>query len=307
MKIIVTGGAGFIASHIVDEYIAAGHRVVIIDNLLKGFSKNLNPKAKFYKADITDLAMIEKIFKAEKPEIVNHHAAIAEVVLSVRDPIPTLTTNVLGTANLLLAFGHHGRGASRRKFIFSSTGGAMYGDPKKVPVDETAVQDPLSPYGLSKQLAEETIKFYAKQFGFDYYIFRYANVFGPRQNPHGEAGIVAIFGELMKSGKRPTIFGDGKKSRDYVYVGDVASANLAALTKGKNVTTNIGRGVLTTDKEMFDVIAHACNFTEKPIYAPYRPGEIYRISLDASKARKLLGWKPKMTLEEGVRKAVEGI
>lgn len=307
MKIIVTGGAGFIASHITDEYIKAGHKVVVIDSLYKGFRKNLNPKAKFYKADITNLAAIEAIFKKEKPEIVNHHAAIAEVVLSERDPIPTLTTNVLGTVNVLLAFGHHGRGGSRKKFIYASTGGAMYGDPKKLPVDETTPQDPLSPYGLSKQLAENAVHFYAKQFGFDYYIFRYANVFGPRQNPHGEAGIVAIFGALMKSSTRPTIFGDGKKARDYVYVGDVAAANLAALRRGKNVTTNIGRGIITTDKQMFDVIAAACNFKQKPIYAPARPGEIYRISLDAKRARKLLGWKPKISLEEGVRKAVENI
>jgi UDP-glucose 4-epimerase len=315
MKIIVTGGAGFIASHITDEYIKAGHNVVVIDNLYKGFRRNLNPKAKFYKADITNLAVIENIFKKEKPDVVNHHAAIAEVVVSERDPIPTLTTNVLGTVNVLLAFGHHGRGVGSRatrdtaksKFIFSSTGGAMYGDPKKLPVDETATQDPLSPYGLSKQLAENAIHFYAKQFGFDYYIFRYANVFGPRQNPHGEAGIVAIFGALMKSGKRPTIFGDGTKARDYVYVGDVAAANLAALSRGRNVTTNIGRGVITTDREMFEVIAAACDFSGKPIYAPARPGEIYRISLDASRARKLLGWKPKIGLEEGVRRAVEGI
>jgi UDP-glucose 4-epimerase len=305
MKIIITGGAGFIASHIADEYIAHGHKVVIIDNLSKGSRKNLPKKAKFYKADITNLARMEKIFKKEKPEVVNHHAAIAEVVVSVRDPIPTLTTNVLGTANVLLAFGHHGRG--KRKFIFSSTGGAMYGDPKQVPVNEATPPDPLSPYGLSKKLAEETIIFYAKQFGFDYFIFRYANVFGPRQNPHGEAGIVAIFGALMKSGKTPTIFGDGSKSRDYVYVGDVAAANLAALKKGKNTTANLGRGKLITDQKVFEVISKEAGFKKDAIYAPYRPGEIYRISLDASKASRLLGWKPKTPFEEGVRVAMKGI
>jgi UDP-glucose 4-epimerase len=306
MKIIVTGGAGFIASHIVDEYVKAGHRVVIIDNLSKGSRKNINPKAKFYKADITDLALMEKIFKKEKPEVVNHHAAIAEVTLSMRDPIPTLTVNVLGTANVLLAFGHHGRGGAKRKFIFASTGGAMYGDPKRVPVNETAATDPLSPYGLSKQLAEETIKFYTKQFGFDYFIFRYANVYGPRQNPRGEAGIVAIFGALMKAGKTPTIFGDGTKTRDYVYVGDVAVANLAALRRGKNTTVNIGRGMLVTDRQMFEAIAHEVGFTGKPIYAPYRAGEIYRISLDAAKARKMLGWKPKTAFKKGIHEAVRG-
>jgi UDP-glucose 4-epimerase len=183
----------------------------------------------------------------------------------------------------------------------------MYGDPKRLPVDENAPEDPLSPYGLSKQLAEGAIKFYAKQFGFDYFIFRYANVFGPRQNPHGEAGIVPIFGEIIKSGETPVIFGDGTKARDYVYVSDVAAANLAALRRGKNVTINIGRGIVTSDKEMFDAIARATGFKKKPVYAPYRPGEIYRISLDAARARKLLGWKPKTGIEEGVRNTLEAL
>lgn len=305
MKIIVTGGAGFIASHVVDEYIKAGHRVAVIDDLSKGSRKNINKKAKFYKVDITNLALMEKIFATERPEAVNHHAAIAEVTRSMRDPIPTLTTNVLGTANLLLAFGHHGKGKNK-KFIFSSTGGAMYGDPTRIPVSEAAPEDPLSPYGLSKKLAEETITFYAKQFGFDYFIFRYANVYGPRQNPHGEAGIVAIFSALMRAGRRPTVFGDGTKARDYVYVGDVAAANVAALKRGnaKNVTVNIGRGAAVTDREMFEAIARAVGFAQKPIYAPYRPGEIYRIALDAHRAQKILGWKPKVALKEGVSKAV---
>lgn len=307
MKIIVTGGAGFIASHIVDAYIKAGHRVVVIDNVSKGSRKNVNPKAKFYKADITNLALMEKIFKKERPEVVNHHAAIAEVVRSMRDPIPTLTTNVIGTANVLLAFGHHGRGGGRRKFIFASTGGAMYGDPKRLPVDENASADPLSPYGLSKLLGEETIVFYAKRFGFSYFIFRYANVFGPRQNPHGEAGIVAIFGALMKGGETPTIFGDGTKARDYIYVGDVAAANLAALRRGKNTLVNIGCGKLVTDQQVFETIAGEVGFREKPIYAPYRAGEIYRISLNASKARRILKWKPKTGFEKGVREAVKKI
>jgi len=307
MKIIVTGGAGFIASHITDAYIKAGHRVVVIDNLSKGFRKNVNPKATFYKADITDLAAMEKIFKHERPEMVNHHAAIAEVTLSVRDPLPTLTTNVLGTANVLLAFGHHGRGGAGRKFIFASTGGAMYGDPKHIPVDETTPTDPLSPYGLSKKLAEETIVYYSKQFGFDHFIFRYANVYGPRQNPRGEAGIVAIFGELIREGKTPKIFGDGTKSRDYVYVGDIAAANLAALRRGRNTTVNIGCGVTTSDRHMFETIAHALNFKGRPTYAPYRPGEIYRISLDATRARKVLGWKPTVDVKEGVALALKKI
>jgi len=291
----------------VDAYIKAGHRVVVIDNLSKGFRKNVHSKATFYKADITDLALMEKIFKKEKPEVVNHHAAIAEVVLSMRDPIPTLTTNVLGTANVLLAFGHHGRGGAKRKFIFASTGGAIYGEPKKIPADESTSAAPLSPYGLSKLLGEETIAFYARQYGFTYLIFRYPNVYGPRQNPRGEAGVVAIFGGLIKSGKQPTIFGDGTKSRDYTFVHDIVHANMLALKKGKNDTINLGWGKTITDRQVFDAIARIFAFPEKPIYLPFRAGEVYRISIDAKKATRVLGWKPKTQFEKGVREAVEGI
>ncbi len=313
MKIIVTGGAGFIGSHVVDAYVKAGHRVAVIDNLLTGFRKNLNPRATFYKADITDRHAMSRIFKKERPEIVNHHAAIAEVVKSLRDPIPTLTTNVLGTTNVLLAFGEYGRGhgnhgnPGRSKFIFSSTGGAMYGDPKRLPADEREKTITLSPYGLSKQLGEETIKFYARHYGFNYFIFRYANVFGPRQNPKGEAGVIAIFGGLIKAGKRPIIFGDGTKARDYVYVDDVAHANLLALRRGNGETVNIGRGKLTSDREIFDAVAAELEFREKPIHAPYRTGELYKISLNAQKARRVLGWKPKMPFKLGVRKALKNL
>ncbi len=303
MKIIITGGAGFIASHVADAYIKAGHKVSIIDNLSTGFLKNVNPKARFYKADIRDLAEIERIFKKEKPEIVNHHAAIAEVVKSLRDPIPTLEVNVLGTTNVLLAFANHGTGKNK-KFIFSSTGGAIYGEPKKIPADETTPAMPLSPYGLSKLLGEETIKFYARQYGFRYFIFRYPNVYGPRQNPKGEAGVVAIFGGLMKAGKQPTIFGDGTKARDYVFVADIARANIMALRKGINETTNLGWGEKTTDQMIFKTISETINYSGKPVYAPYRKGEVYKIAIKAQKAKKILGWSPSITLTEGIKKTI---
>jgi UDP-glucose 4-epimerase len=306
MKILITGGAGFIASHVADTYIAAGHNVVIVDNLLTGFRKNVNAKAKFYKADIRDRAAIDKIFKKERPEIVNHHAAIAEVTKSLRDPIPTLQTNVLGIANVLLAFGTYGHGKNR-KFIFSSTGGAMYGKPKKLPADEHEPQLTLSPYGLSKELGETIVHFYSHQFGFNYLIFRYANVYGPRQNPKGEAGVTAIFAGLMKAGKQPKIFGDGTKARDYVYVDDIARANLIALRKGNRETFNIGWGTLVTDKMIFDALAKETNFAGKSVYAPYRKGELYRISLSAKKAKKILGWEPKIKLQEGIRNVVASL
>ena len=305
MKILITGGAGFIASHIADTYIAAGHKVIIVDNLLTGFRRNVNPKAKFYKADIKNLALMERIFKKERPEVVNHHAAIAEVVKSLKNPIPTLESNVIGTANILMSFGRYGKG--KKKFIFASTGGAIYGEPERIPADEHTSKTPLSPYGLSKALGEDIIQFYARMFGFEYLIFRYPNVYGPRQNPKGEAGIVAIFGGLMKHGMRPTIFGDGTKTRDYVYVGDIARANLAVLRKGHNDILNLGWGKKVNEQMIFDAIAETIGFKEKPVYAPFRKGEVYQIALDAKKARRVLGFVPKVALKEGIKRTLATI
>src|SRR3989344_790779 len=300
-KILVTGGAGFIASHIVDKYIAEGHSVVVVDNLLTGKKENLNKKAKFYKTDIKDAVAINKIFATEKPEIVNHHAAIAEVVKSLRDPIPTFETNVLGTVNLLIA----GQNNGMKKFIFASTGGAIYGEAKKIPADENTPEKPLSPYGFSKLLGEQCIKFYSRLGGFDYLIFRYPNVYGPRQNPKGEAGVGAIFTDLVKNKKAPTIFGDGTKARDYTYVEDVVSANLAALEKGENETINLGWGKATTDQEVFNTICSALKSDIKYIKAPYRTGEVYRICLSNKKAQRILGWKPKISFSKGIKSYID--
>jgi len=306
MKVMVTGGAGFIASHVTDAYINNGHKVAVVDNLASGLRKNLNPKAKFYKADIRDLAKMEEIFQEFGPEIVNHHAAIAEVVKSVRDPVPTYEVNVIGMGNVLLLFGKYKRGG-KSKFIFSSTGGAIYGEPNKLPADESTPAIPLSPYGLSKLLGEEMVKFYSRQYNFPYLIFRYPNVYGPRQNPKGEAGVVAIFGGLMKQKIRPTIFGDGSKARDYVFVSDIVRANITALHRAKNATLNLGSGQLTTDQMIFDAIAIETKYTKLPRYAPYRKGEVYQISLDARKARRILGWRPLIRLKQGVAKSLQNI
>jgi UDP-glucose 4-epimerase len=301
MRIIVTGGAGFIASHVADAYIKAGHKVIVIDNLATGLRKNINKKAKFYRADIRNLTAIEKIFKREQPEIVNHHAAIAEVVKSMLNPLPTLETNVLGTTSVLIALGKYGKG--KRKFIFSSTGGAIYGEPKKIPADETTPEAPLSPYGISKLLGEELIKFYSRHYSFDYLIFRYPNVYGPRQST-GNKNVIPVFVELMRRKKQPTIFGDGTKARDYTYIDDIVKANLIALKKGHLDTVNIGWGKKITDQMIFDAVAKAMNFSGKPIYAPFRKGEVYQIAIDAKKAEKVLGWKPTMELEKGMSKTV---
>ena len=241
------------------------------------------------------------LFKKEKPDIVNHHAAIAEVVKSIKDPLPTFQTNVLGTVNVLMAAGACG---TVKKFIFASTGGAIYGEPKKIPASESTPATPLSPYGISKFLGEEVIKFYAKLFGFQYLIFRYPNVYGPRQNPKGEAGVVAIFTELMRNGTQPTIYGDGTKARDYVYVDDIVRANVTALRKGKNEILNIGWGRKITDKKIFDEIRKNIKFVGEPAYAPYRKGEVYQIALEAKKAFEVIGWKPAISFEEGVKRHV---
>lgn len=289
MKILVTGDAGFIASHITDKYRALGHTVISVDN------RHKKP------IDINDADALIKLFMKEKPDIVNHHAAIAEVVKSIKDPLPTFQTNVLGTVNVLMAAGACG---TVKKFIFASTGGAIYGEPKKIPANESAPATPLSPYGISKFLGEETIKFYAKMFGFQYLIFRYPNVYGPRQNPKGEAGVVAIFTELMRNGKQPTIYGDGTKARDYVYVDDIVRANVTALRKGKNEILNIGWGRKITDKKIFDEIKKNVKFAGEPVYAPYRKGEVYQIALEAKKALEVIGWKPTISFEEGVKRHV---
>lgn len=289
MKIVVTGNAGFIASHITDKYRALGHTVIDLDN------RHKKP------IDINDAETVMKLFMKEKPEVVNHHAAIAEILKSVREPIPTFQTNVLGTVNVLMAAGACG---TVKKFIFSSTS-ALYGDPKKLPVTETAPIDPLSPYGLAKYMAEEAIKFYTKMFGFKYLIFRYPNVYGPRQNPKGEAGVVAIFTELMRNGKQPTIYGDGTKARDYTYIEDIVRANVLALKKGKNEILNLGWGAPVTDQTIFDEIAKNLKFKEKPIYAPYRKGEVYKTSLSAKKALTIIGWEPKITFPLGVKRHIK--
>ncbi len=302
MKILVTGGAGFIGSHVADAYIKAGHKVVVVDDLSTGSRKNLNPKAKFHQADICDAAAIDHIFRKERPDFVNHHAAQVSVIESVRDPMLALRTNVLGTANLLQAFATSRKPGQAGKFIFASTGGAIYGNPKKIPASERTVPNPLSPYALSKMLAESVVRFYAEQNEFPYLILRYSNVFGPRQNPHGEAGVVAIFINLLKNREAPTIFGDGTKTRDYVYVGDVARANLLGVRKGANDTVNVSRGKETSDQQVFDAIASEMRSPIRANYAPFRKGEVRRISLDPKRAGKVLAWKPSIDFKNGIRK-----
>jgi UDP-glucose 4-epimerase len=307
MKIIVTGGAGFIGSHVVDAYVEAGHKVAIIDDLSSGSRRNVNPQANFYKADIRNLPALRKIFENERPDVVNHHAAFISVTESVKQPAMTFAVNATGTLNVILSFVDVEFSATRpkhKKLIFSSTGGAIYGNPKHLPADETTPPNPFSPYALSKQIDEEMIRYFCGAAGIDYLIFRYANVYGPRQKAQSGAGVVPIFTEQIKKGIRPTIFGDGAKTRDYVYVGDVARASVLGLRRGKNETINIATARETSDNTVFRTIADTFSFKKEPDYTLKRPGEVLRISMSYAKAKKIIGWEPKFAFAAGIKKTV---
>lgn len=299
MRILVTGGAGFIGSHIVDRYINEGNEVIIIDDLSTGKKENINPQARFHHIDIRDKGM-EAIFEKERPEIVNHHAAQMDVRRSTENPAFDADVNIIGTINLLENSVKYGV----KRFIFASSGGAIYGEQKDFPAGEEHQQFPLSPYGVSKLAGEKYIHYYSKNFGLRYIALRYSNVYGPRQNPEGEAGVVAIFiGRLLK-GKEPVINGDGEQTRDYVYVDDVVEANISATRSETEGSFNIGTGIETSVNKILSNLIDITKVDIKGIHGPPKKGE-QRISvLDCSKAIKSLGWKPKVTLEDGLRRTV---
>jgi UDP-glucose 4-epimerase len=301
MKILVTGGAGFIGSHVADRFVAAGHDVVIVDNLVTGSRNNLNPKARFVELDIRDGAAIEKLFAQQRFDVVDHHAAQMDVRKSTEDPIYDAHVNILGSINLIESARRHGV----KKFIYISTGGAVYGEPKQLPVTEEHPVNPECPYGISKHTVEHYLYLYRLLYKLNYTVLRYPNVYGPRQNPHGEAGVIAIFTGLMLAGKAPTIFGDGKQLRDYVYVGDVADVNLLALTRGDGEIVNIGSERGTSVLELFDALKKFTGFGGEPKFAEPRAGEIFKIYLSAGKAQRVFGWKCKVDVEEGMRRTVE--
>ncbi len=302
MKILVTGGAGFIASHLVDRLVADGHHVVIVDNLSAGRKENVNPKALFYEVDICDAVSLEEVFKKEKPEVVDHHAAHVNVRKSVEMPAYDANINILGSLNLC----ELSKKYQVKKFIYVSTGGAVYGEPKELPVKETCPVEPLSQYGVSKHTVEHYLSIFYKLYGLNFTILRYPNVYGPRQSPHGEAGVVAIFSELLLQNIRPTIFGDGSKTRDYVYVDDIINANMIVLNNvGNGEIYNLGWGKEISDLEVFHTVRRALASDIEPIFGKKRPGEIDHISLDSSKAMEELKWKPKVTFEEGIKLATQ--
>jgi UDP-glucose 4-epimerase len=298
-KILVTGGCGFIGSHVVDAFLAQGYEVVVVDNLATGSLDNLNPKAKFYEVDIRSPELMD-IFETERPDVVDHHAAQMDVRLSVKKPCYDADVNIVGTLNLLEC-------AVRfdvKKFIFISSGGAVYGEPEYLPCDEAHPVRPLCPYGASKRAVELYLYLYKENYGLDYTIFRYANVYGPRQDPHGEAGVVAIFAEQMLQGDQVTINGSGEQVRDFVYVEDCVAANLLAIEKGSGQIYNLAAGVGTSVNEIFGALAEIIDYERDPYHGPAKLGETFRIYLTAEKARQGLGWEPTVALDEGLRRTV---
>jgi UDP-glucose 4-epimerase len=300
MKILVTGGAGFIASHVADGYIAEGHSVAIVDDLSRGSLDNLNPKARFYKGDIQDRTFLESVFEREKPETVNHHAAQMNVRRGVTEPIFDASVNILGSINLLEAAVRH----KTRRVIYISTAGAAYGEPRELPVSEEHAVNPITPYGISKHTVEHYLFTFSFLYGLEYVVLRYGNVYGPRQNSQGEAGVFAVFCEQMLAGIQPVIYGDGTKYRDYVFVEDAVRANLAALHRGQGEAFNIGSGVPVTDWEIFAIVRDLLQSKIEPRFSSIRPGEIEKIILNTAKAERLLNWKPQISIAEGARRTV---
>lgn len=301
MKILVTGGAGFIASHVSEGFIAQGHEVAILDNLITGFRRNIPKEAKFYEGDIRDIEFVRSVFDEFKPAAVDHHAAQMDVRKSLDDPIFDAQNNILGSINLI-------QNAVRlkvKKFVYISTGGAVYGEPQWLPVMENHEIRPECAYGISKHTVEHYLELYRMLEGLPYTVLRYPNVFGPRQNPHGEAGVNAIFIGLMLNGKQPLIFGDGEQLRDYTYVSDIVNANILALTNGEGEIVNIGSGLGTSVNTIFETLADILEFPQPAIYKPARKGEIEKIFLDARKAKTVLGWEPQVSFREGLEKTVE--
>ncbi len=300
MKILVTGGAGFIGSHCADEFLNQGHDVVVVDNLSSGKRQNVPERAKFYHVDIRDEALGE-IMADEGPDVICHHAAQVSVRDSVDDPVMDAEINIIGgikLANLAITSG-------TKRIIFSSTGGAIYGEQEEFPASESHPLRPLSPYGVAKLSFEKYLDYYRQVFGLQYCILRYANIYGPRQDPFGEAGVVAIFTERFLDGKQPIINGDGRQTRDFVYVGDVARANSMVLDLEGSHCFNIGTGKETTINTIFGILKDLTGSQAEEVHGPEKQGEQRRSVISPKLVRESIGWKPEVFLKEGLSRTVE--
>ena len=299
MNIVVTGGAGFIGSHVAEAYLAAGHAVWVVDNLATGKRDNVPAGARFVHADINDEA-VRRLLSDERIEAVNHHAAQMDVRRSVADPLFDARSNVLGLLNLL----EGAREAGCRTFVFASSGGTVYGELTAFPATEEHSTHPISPYGISKLAGEHYLDFYRLEYGLRTVSLRYANVYGPRQDPHGEAGVVAIFSQALLDGQPITINGDGTQTRDYVFVADVVRANLAALTTDVHGPFNVGTGVETDVNALAAHLQRLTGATDRARHGPAKPGEPRRSVLDCGRAARMLGWTPAGALEDGLETTV---
>jgi len=300
VRVLVTGGAGFIGSNIVDALISAGHEIAIIDNLSTGKEENINPEASFFHIDITDFEALEGIFQNFKPEIVFHVAAQIDLRKSVEEPSFDAEVNVVGSVNLFSLCVQYGV----KRIIFSSTGGALYGEPEKIPANENSSIEPLSPYGVSKYCTEQYLNYFKRLYGIERVILRYGNVYGPRQDPLGEAGVIAIFTNKILNGEILTVYGDGNQTRDYIFIEDAVGANLLSI-EGKEGIYNIGTGIETSVNQIIELFSKILEKDIKPIYTQPRKGEVYKISLNPEKAKKELGFDAKFTFEEGLRKTIQ--
>ncbi len=298
MRAIVTGGAGFIGSNLVDRLITEDYEVVVVDDLSTGKKENLNKKARLYSMDLRD-SELRKIFK-DKVDVVFHYAAQARVRASLENPVHDACVNITGAVNLLEA----SRGEVE-KIVYASSGGAIYGEPEYLPVDEDHGIAPLSPYGVSKYIVEEYLRVYQGIYGLPYAALRYGNVYGPRQDPYGEAGVIAIFANKMLRGESPVINGNGEQTRDFIYVGDAVEAGARAAERNATGPINIATGVETSVNEVYRVIKEVTSSRVEAVHGPAIKGEVNRICLDVKKAEKVLGWKAEVGLEEGVRNFVK--
>jgi UDP-glucose 4-epimerase len=299
-RILVTGGAGFIGSNVADRFVEDGHKVSIIDNLSTGVEANLNPKAEFYKVDIRS-AVIDKIFEREMPEILCHHAAQIDLRKSTQDPIFDAEVNIIGSLNLFNCCVKH----KVKKIIFASTGGAIYGEQEYFPADENHPAKPLSPYGVAKLTIEKYLHFYKEAYGIDFVSLRYANVYGPRQNHLGEGGVVAIFAARLLGNKKAVINGDGKQTRDFVFVKDVVGSNVLALKYPHSDIFNIGTSIETDINCLFEILKEKTKSKQKELHGPPKSGDQPRSVLECSKAKRFLKWKPRYNLDEGMAETVE--